>query len=362
LEEANLLHARSLAQSAASWSAVVNSMQGLDELYDHTGRRADWARLVGEIVPDFVDPVTEGPLPAREDQWSLVTEYRVRLAMDSRRWNDAERLQKMHVEWNRQRAAGTLSGSPDTWDAAEKNRVRTFAASLHQLSQIQREIGLARCVDGYQEALALAERIGDAQAAAICAFNLGQAFSELELIRDLSLAEKWCRRSLDLHAQEDRIGRAKCLSQLGSLAYRRFLAAREAQRQDDCVAQLTQAARNYEQALTLLPADAVGDLDVTHNQLGILYHETGQMDAALSHFQESVRYSEIQGDRIGAGQTRANVARALALEGRFADAREWARCALRDFEACENADQEVVETLEQLKAIESHLPKTEQPS
>ena len=31
-------------------------MQGLRTLYGHTGRRAEWQRLVEEIVPDFVDP------------------------------------------------------------------------------------------------------------------------------------------------------------------------------------------------------------------------------------------------------------------------------------------------------------------
>ena len=60
--------------------------------------------------------------------------------------------------------------------------------------------------------------------------------------------------------------------------------------------------------------------------------------------------------------TRFNVARTLAEAGRFADAIEWARSALRDFEACGNADQEVVPTLKLIEAIESRLPKTEPPS
>ena len=79
-------------------------MQGLRVLYDHTGRRAEWARLVAEIVPEFVDPQTDGPLPGREEHWSLVTEYRVRLAREMRNWPEAERLQRVCVDWDRRRA------------------------------------------------------------------------------------------------------------------------------------------------------------------------------------------------------------------------------------------------------------------
>jgi tetratricopeptide (TPR) repeat protein len=360
-EEANLVHARSMARSTARWGAVIGSMQGLDQLYDHTGRHVDWARLVAEIIPDFVDPATDGPLPGREDLWNLVTEYRVRLAEEARRWEDAERWQKLEVEWNRQRTAATVARPPETWDEDEKGRVRTLAASLHALSEIQREVGSAACVDGYQEALGLAERIGDTPAAAVCAFGLGNAFSNLDEVLDLSLAERWYRRSLDFYVNDGR-GRAQCLGQLGFLASRRFLAARDANRPDECVAQLTEAARCYEQALAMFPADAVADLRVTHNQLGIIYRAAGQIDAALRHFQESVRCCEILEDRFGAGGTRFNAASTLARAGRFVDALDWARSALHDYEACGNADREIVDTLKLIKAIESDLPKTEPPS
>lgn len=57
-----------------------------------------------------------------------------------------------------------------------------------------------------------------------------------------------------------------------------------------------------------------------------------------------------------------NVAATLAPAGRFADAREWDQSALRDFEACENADREVIETLKLLEEIESALRATSPPS
>ncbi|MDA1052867.1 MAG: hypothetical protein O3C40_20635 [Planctomycetota bacterium] len=59
-EEANLLHARRLARTHGWWNAVISAMQGLQSLYDHTGRRAgwraEWRRLVDEIVPAFCRP------------------------------------------------------------------------------------------------------------------------------------------------------------------------------------------------------------------------------------------------------------------------------------------------------------------
>ena len=135
-EEANLLHARQLARANDWWGVVITTMQGLRQLYSHTGRRAEWARLVNEIVPDFVDPATDGPLPGREEEWRLVIEYRSRLAQEARQWGEAERLQRLKVEWARRRAAPALALPPEALDDAQRNAIRSLAASLHDLEQI----------------------------------------------------------------------------------------------------------------------------------------------------------------------------------------------------------------------------------
>ena len=64
-EESNLLYARKLAREHGWWDEVVRCMQGLQMLYNHTGRSAEWERLVNEIVPDFIDVETESPLERR---------------------------------------------------------------------------------------------------------------------------------------------------------------------------------------------------------------------------------------------------------------------------------------------------------
>ena len=316
-----------------------------------------------EIVPDFVDPSTDGPLPGKEGKWSLVTEYRVRLAMDARHWEEAERLESVLVGWNRQRAAPILARPPQTWSDAEKNAVRSLAVSLEGPAHIQREQGLAACVDGYKEALALVEKIADTHLAEVYAFNLGHAYKDLAEIRDLAVAEQWYRRSLDLCAKEDRMGQAGTLCQLGSVAREQFLDARKAKRpSEECAGHLSQAEKHYRQALAMLPPNTVSELATVHNQLGNVYDDAGQVDTALRHYRESIRYKEAMQDSFAAGKTRYNVAATLFRARRFGDAREWAQSALRDYEACENAEEKVVMTLKLLELIESALQAPSPPS
>lgn len=332
-EEANLLHARRLARAHGWWHRVISAMQGLDQLYDHTGRRAEWKRLVEEILPDFVDPESDGPLPGREEGWSLVTDYRVRLALEERQWAEAERLQTVLVDWNRRRATPTLARPAGELEGEERHAVRSLAASLHQLGQIRRELGRAECVPDYEEALELSERIGDRAGAATCAFNLGHAYEELPALHDLDRVESWYRRSLELFEERDRVGRGRCVGQLGFVAYARFFDARTAERPaEELLRHLNEAVSRYQETLDLLPADAVNDLAVTHNQLGGIYQEAGDLDRAVRHYRESIQLKERARNLYGAALTRFNVARALFIAGRRADALEYAEAAVRGFE------------------------------
>jgi tetratricopeptide (TPR) repeat protein len=258
-EEANLLYARQLARQHGWWDSVIGTMQGLRMLSDHTGRRAEWARLVAEIVPEFVDPQTDGPLPGREENWGLVTEYRVHLAREMRDWPEAEH---------------------------------------------------------------------------------------------------WYHRSLELRDERDRLGRGKCHMQLGYVAFERFQEARSAGRPEaELVGHLNTAVGFYHQALDLLPDNAVNDLAVTHNALGVTYRNADDIDRALPHYRESIRLKEASGNLYGAATTRFNVALALAQSGRVADAREYARAALRNFETYgAGAAQEVQRTQQLLAELDARSP------
>lgn len=320
-EEENLLHARRLARSHGWWPRVVGVMQGLRALYGHTGRRAEWKKLVEEIVPDFIDPGSGGPLPGREEDWSLVTEYRVQLARQERRWSDAERWQTFCVEENRRRA--TAATDPDA--------IRTLAISLHELGQIRREMGRTDCVPAYEESLALAERIGERTGAAICAFNLGNAFKNLPALRDLDLAERWYRRSYGLHYEQNRHARGQILGQLGSVAWERSRVAGGPGKER--LRHLQEAVKLYQKVLDLLPEDAVDDLTVTHSQLGAVYGDMGDLERAVEHYGQAIQLAGQAGNHYGAAQARRNLAIDLVNAGRREEALEHARAALQGFES-----------------------------
>ena len=118
------------------------------------------------------------------------------------------------------------------------------------------------------------------------------------------------------------------------MAYERFKEARAAEKpEDEQLRYLNEAASFYQQALDLLPPDAVDDLAVTHNQLGNIYNDAGDLERALHHYNEGIRYFETAGDFYHAGVNRRNVALALAQRGRFDEAQLYARAALRNFES-----------------------------
>jgi tetratricopeptide (TPR) repeat protein len=66
--------------------------------------------------------------------------------------------------------------------------------------------------------------------------------------------------------------------------------------------------------------------------LGAIYDDAGAIEQAVSHYNQCVRYREMQGNYYGAGGTRYNIAVALMQSGRIADALDYARAALRNFE------------------------------
>ena len=349
-EEANLLLARRLARQHGWWGCVISAMQGLDQLYDHRDRRGEWRRLVEEIVPEFVAPSSEQLLPGREqEEWSLVMQYRVHLAQEDRDWVEAERLQLIVAQSDRELAQSGLELPPDDLGEDQRDAIHALAVSLERLGHICREQERDECAARFEEALELADRIADPVEAAICAFNLGTSHMIVPGIRDLDRAEHWYRVSLERRDEQDRIGRGSCLGQLGGIAGSRFSEARaEGRPQEELQRYLDKAAERYREALDLLPPDAVEELAAAHGQLGSLYGDAGDLDRALTHYDDSIRLAEGAGKLHDAAETRFNVAFDLAQAGRLQDALGYARAALRGFEACGLAAAQDVEQTRQL--------------
>lgn len=333
-EEANLLYVCHVARVHEWWIAVVNAMHGLLQLYQHTGRRAEWRRLVEDVVPDIVDLTTDRPLAGRhESTWSIVTGYRVGLAREALDWEEAERLQRMLLESSRLLAATMLAMPANALEDAQRNTIRTLGAAVHELGNIQSERGQAECVAAYEEALTLAERIGDHVGAATCAGDLGITHITMLPLRDLDKAEHWMRRALELTPKNDRIAISRYTRGLGAVALERFDdAQRSGASEKELLNHINTARKRCEESLELSPNSDVTGRSVIHAQLGEIYARVGDLDRALPHYQEAVHYEEQKANVYGAAKIRFNVSAELWRAKRFADALEYARAALRSFE------------------------------
>jgi tetratricopeptide (TPR) repeat protein len=359
VEEYNLLHVRQLARAHGWWGEAISAMRSLGMLYNQTGRTAEWKKLVDEIVPDFVDPNTGMALPGRGELWGFVIFDCVLLAKQARQWAEAERLVNLLIDSTRQRAALALATPPEELDREKRNDLHSLGSVLHELGEIQRQVGDPQCVAAYEEALEIAEKINSAHHIAVCAFNLGHAYRAIPAIRDLARAESLYRRSLELCGERDRLGRGKCYYQLGHVALDLLESALAAdQPAEMCIVHLNTAAESYHESLKLLPSNAVDDLAIVYSGLGRTYLYTGALDRASAYCQEAIRLWEDMGDLFAAGGARCNMALALLEADRLEDAREYAYAAMRNFESYGSAASGRIEKTRRLiEYIEERLRK-----
>jgi tetratricopeptide (TPR) repeat protein len=332
-EEANLRHALDLARAAGLWEAAAGCLQGLSVLYERTGRDGEWAQLVTAVTPDFTDPVTGGPLPGRNEEWSFITGYRVRLAWQARDWPTATALQDTLIAWHRDRATAALAAPAASLTPVQRNQIRNLAGALSELGIILVQQDDPSCLPHLQEALALLQRTGDRPPEAKAAHSLGNAYLLVSGLRDLDQAGQWYQRSLSLRPEGDRVGRARCHGQLGAVALWRFDDARAAGEAEAVLLEhLNAALHHYQQALDLFPADDHENRAIAENQLGTIYDNAGDTGQALRHYQQSIHHEEARGNIFGAGQTRYNIALLLDDAGRTDDALHYARAALDSYQ------------------------------
>jgi len=347
-EEANLLHARQLAMKNGWWSAVISVMRGLFWLYYQTGRWIEWRLLVEEIVPFFVDQNTDGPLPGREVDWNSVIYYRANLATRFCQWDEALRLQKKLVDWEREKAGPAMHAGPNKVNNGNRHLIRNYIASMADLAAIQTGLKDVGCVQSFMEAIEMSERYGFWQYATSYSHNLGNAYCTVAQIRDLDQAEHWYKRSLDHTPEFNRLERSRSLLALGNVALRRFI--------DNPEDRHLVAARQFcKKALEIIPQNAADDLGKMHNSLGFNYRFAGIFDEALKHYQEAIRYADEIGDLYWAAMYRRNVALMLTEAGRPSDALEYAKSAREKFEACGQSGAEVQETQGLITKIEKNL-------
>jgi tetratricopeptide (TPR) repeat protein len=350
-EQDNLLAALHLARTYGWWPTVLCAMQGLRHLYNQTGRGTAWRGLVYDVLPDLMDPTSDGPLAGRDDLWRIVGECRGEIALQEGELAEAERMQQVCVDWDLQRAQPAFQATSEGRDEELRHVARTLGASKQSLAYIQRQRRNPSCAANLRDALEYARAIGDTLGQATSAYNLGHVYIEIPELRNLDEAEGWFLKSVELHDPDDGIGRSRCIGSLGLVARERFKEAATAGRPaEELVDHLLEAARLYEQSLEMIPATNVVDRGINHHQLGIIYGLLGDIDRALHHYQLDIRLCEQAGDIKGAGIARQDAAKTLGRAGRLSDARAYAEAALANFRTFGDRAANDIKSVEELIA------------
>jgi tetratricopeptide (TPR) repeat protein len=262
-----------------------------------------------------------------------VTEYRAKLALRTRKLDEAERLAWLRVKRGRERAS-VDAGPADAHLNDNPLLLRELAVALADLAELRWDQRDRACLLLFEEALDVVKRVGDRAEEAFLALRIAHTHSHLPS-PDLQAAERWCKRSLELRDANDWLGRGRSLLERGFIALERFRAAQLAGNPEDVQLRFLQEAMEYYRRSQRLirVTGAFDDLAVAHNQLGVIYGYTGNSRRALSHFETALALELEHGNIYGAAEGRYNMARVYAENHAFSDALQWAEAALRDFEA-----------------------------
>jgi tetratricopeptide (TPR) repeat protein len=334
--EQNLLHALRLAREHHLWNQAISLLWIIDKLYDESGRRVEFARLLAEAVPDFVDAQSDDPRPSMEEWWFPITLMRAEEARhrkDSR--EKADRLYARLLAYS-QAQAGDAAGKPAAeLDSKRRTALSELAAVLHRLGMSQWMDGDPACVDSLKKSLDLSEMLGDLDGAVSSAWHLGHAYTDLPAIRDYAKAETFYRRKLDLAKKRgDPLSWGDALHELGQLLYRRVLRAVEERNipEAEINSLFNQALQYAREALDLLGPNSSHSI-WTHHLLGNIYDDAGRLEAALPHYKKAIQIAEFSGETSSAAKMRREVARAYLKRDRLDDALAYALAALRGLQA-----------------------------
>jgi tetratricopeptide (TPR) repeat protein len=287
-------------------------MQGLRAIYDHQSRPSDWARLVAEVTPDFCTPEDDPICSDREEAYAMIMEYRVHLAhLHDRDLSLSAALNAKLVAWRR-RDSATANLLP-RWvplGSYQRNSIRSLALSIGRQGRILMEMGSAKCVAAYEEAIRYYRRINDRDGEADMLNALGSAYVNVPDIRNPEAAETALRQVLTLGGSKaDALRLAESLHTMGMVHHKQLLEAIKRCESPESIERHVQSTeRDYKQALAACPSRSLTEVGMIHNQLGALYDDIGRSESAREHYVEAIGYFEQSGRRHYAGKTRLNLA------------------------------------------------------
>ena len=324
VEEANLSHALSLARQNEWFDLIGGCVQGLGALFEVRGEVSAWESFVSELMKECAEHGAETAVAGRDLYWRAVIEQGVNAAARMRHLPRAELLQRLCLHWDQEKAAGFVATSPQEWDDEASRVVRRCAESVYRLSDLLRKQGFPEPkID--QEAVDLAQKLGDRETAAQWTFDLGLAYTDELGVRNLDLADRWFQQSLALKDDDDRLGKAACYAELGRVSWEHFGMARKSNMaQVDLMRHLSDARQHYMRAIENDPPDDWVKLAHHNQELGHICFALGDLGRALPYYREAIRYYERQGNMVEAANTRFTLALSLRDGGRLAEARKFA--------------------------------------
>ncbi|MCB1019404.1 MAG: hypothetical protein KDC27_05715, partial [Acidobacteria bacterium] len=123
------------------------------------------------------------------------------------------------------------------------------------------------------------------------------------------------------------------LAALGQVSWERFRAARQSERpESELIRHLADSRQYYQRAIE---HDASSDYEslAKHNlQYGHASYSMGDIDRALPHYREAIRYDQLRRNTFGAAKTRFNLSIALRDVGRLGESRKYAVAAFGELQ------------------------------
>jgi tetratricopeptide (TPR) repeat protein len=346
VQEPSMLHALRLAVSHSLWSFVPHISDGLRIFYTSTGRMADWARCVTDILPAVIDLASGDPVPGREELWERFAGYRVDLAAMRRDWDLIEKLAWLLV---RKFRAATQAAPGDAQSADSlAHYLEMLAEALSLKERGDEAVSLLR------EAAAIYDDKGNRKSEADAWFRMGNCLRRQGSPEALDDAENCFRRSIGLG---DHQNETECIGQLAGIFFSRFVNDSERivsgqgskAESEQWIAGWEQSIDLYMQYITRQPAEDVHHRAHAHAQLGRLYGRYKPEDPlTMNHFYQAIELFELEADRYQAGHVREEMSILFGMEKRYQEALLYAQSALDDFTAYDRGTEEDIQRVRKI--------------
>jgi tetratricopeptide (TPR) repeat protein len=280
------------------------------------------------------------------------------IAMASGDYDSAQAIFSSKLEFARL-ATGNIQDRPaDSWTELEKSRLYTFANAMFDLGKFQGKALDPATFAILKVAFDLFEKLDAHESAASCAFHLGHAYMDIGKQRDLTEADSWYCKSIELGDKTNPLKYAGRLHERGQVRYVQMVQLLQTKEPDIAeVEKLANSAAAFaREALAILPEDAMQERMLLYHLLGNLYDDTGHVKEALVNYQEAVRCTE---DRSAFGEGAMfcrEIARCLRKAGRLDEALLYARESLQKLTNLgPGAKDDILRSNQLIQAIEQDL-------